>query len=112
MSLVSLLIATYARLFSGRWYNVRVVMKASSLMSKALVPPSGPMLIVRLGKPEPGTQSVQVPSVEKVPLPDRLPENVMLNVSALSGTRERADRYKWKEESHYTPEFRRSLAHL
>jgi hypothetical protein len=86
-SLVSLLIATYARLFKGRWNNVRAVKKASSLMSEASVLLSGPILIVRLNKPEPGIHNPQVPSVVKVPLPDRVvPESMMSNISALSGT--------------------------
>src|SRR5215469_1172011 len=86
-SLVSLLVPWYARVFVDRWYSVRAP-KASSLMSKASVPLLGPILTVRLNKPEPGVQSVQVASVEKVPLPDGLPGlpvSVMLNVSALSG---------------------------
>src|SRR6516164_4121433 len=50
------------------------------------------MLIVRLNSPAPGEHvpPVQIPSVEKVPLPDRglpgLPLRLMSNISALSGT--------------------------
>jgi hypothetical protein len=52
-SLVSLLVPWYARVFVGRWYTLKVP-KASSLMSKASVPLLGPILTVRLNKPEPG----------------------------------------------------------
>src|SRR6516162_1636925 len=70
-SLVSLLVPWYAKVFVGRSYSVRAP-KASSLISKASVPLSEPMLMVRLKKPAPGRHIWQVPSVVKVPLPDRV----------------------------------------
>jgi len=43
--------------------------------------------MVRLKKPAPGRHIWQVPSVVKVPLPDRVvPESAMWNISAVSGT--------------------------
>jgi hypothetical protein len=48
------------------------------------------MLIVRLNNPAPGEHIEQVPSVEKVPLPDRVPKNLISSISALSGTDDNA----------------------
>jgi hypothetical protein len=78
-------------------------------MSKAFIPLSGPMLIVRLNKPRPeGIHITQVPYVVKVPLPDRVPVSVILSISALigndnnansaiSGRRNRIIHFAWDE---------------
>src|SRR5262245_11570178 len=91
-------------------------MKPSSLISKASVPLSRPMLIVRLNKPPiPGVQNTQIPSVVNVPLPDRAGlESVMSKISeALSGVDDNAQSATSGRRNRITHlTFAGTLAHL
>ena len=75
----------------------------SSVLSKAFAPVSGPILMVKLNRPLPSMHVVQVPFVENVPVPDGvMPESVMLNKSAWSGTEHTVSAKMGKEIALYT----------